>query len=45
MLGPWAILGPVRGNYTDFVRQKEMKMENWKKKYDLQEMGSLVGYG
>jgi len=26
-----------KGNYTDFVRQKEMKMENWKKKYDLQE--------
>jgi hypothetical protein len=45
MLSPWAILGPVRGNYTDFVRQKEMKMENWKKKYDLQEMGSRVGYG
>ena len=31
---------PVRGNYTDFVRQKELKMENWKKKYDLQETGT-----
>eukprot|EP00435_Cladocopium_sp_Y103_P055934 s1965_g18.t1 len=26
-----------KGNYTDFVRQKEVKMETWKKKYDLQE--------
>ena len=24
------------GNYTEFMRQKEMKMEKWKKQWDLQ---------
>ncbi|CAE7431279.1 yheS [Symbiodinium natans] len=26
-----------KGNYTDFIRQKEQKMADWKKKFDLQE--------